>query len=207
MSLFHRYPIISSTREIQEEYEREHDAAAEVQNLHFAVAPRRQLTTPLGRVVPSGAEVTVDDFVGCDDSPFGALRRAVLDGEVLMPRHLGIDDPRVRRVPSMTVSNDKVVADPDYGWHRHGVAFGSDAARDAGRTPARRPGEPRACSTSSRPSRRCDCAMVRSIRDQIDELPCVLMQHEQDAVATVIAAIIWAVLDASVRDLGDELVA
>lgn len=54
---------------------------------------------------------------------------------------------------------------------------------------------------------RCDRAMVRSIRDQIDELPCVLMKEEQDAVATVIAAIIWAVLDASVRDLGDELVA
>jgi hypothetical protein len=48
---------------------------------------------------------------------------------------------------------------------------------------------------------------VRSLRDQIEELPIVLMKHEQDAVATVIAAIIWAVLDASVRDLGDELVA
>ena len=53
----------------------------------------------------------------------------------------------------------------------------------------------------------CDRAMVRSIRDQIDELPVVLMQHEQDAVATVIAAVIWAVLDASVRDLDDSLVA
>jgi hypothetical protein len=54
---------------------------------------------------------------------------------------------------------------------------------------------------------RCDRAMVRSLRDQIEELPVVLTQAEQDAVATVIAAIIWAVLDASVRDLGDELVA
>ena len=54
---------------------------------------------------------------------------------------------------------------------------------------------------------RCDRAMVRSIRDQIDELPVVLMQAEQDAVATVIAAVIWAVLDASVRDLDDSLVA
>lgn len=54
---------------------------------------------------------------------------------------------------------------------------------------------------------RCDRAMVRSIRDQIDELPIALDKSEQDAVATVIAAIIWAVLDASVRDLGDELVA
>ena len=52
---------------------------------------------------------------------------------------------------------------------------------------------------------RCDRAMVRSIRDQIEELPCVLMREEQDAVATVIAAIIWSVLDASVRDLDDEL--
>jgi hypothetical protein len=50
---------------------------------------------------------------------------------------------------------------------------------------------------------RCDRAMVRSLRDQIDELPIVLTQMEQDAVATVIAAIIWTVLDASVRELGE----
>jgi len=49
--------------------------------------------------------------------------------------------------------------------------------------------------------------MVRSLRDQIDELPIALSQAEQDAVATVIAAVIWAVLDASVRDLDDSLVA
>ena len=54
---------------------------------------------------------------------------------------------------------------------------------------------------------RCDRAMVRSLRDQIDELPVVLSRHEQDAVATVIAAIIYAVLDASMRDLDDTLVA
>ncbi len=54
---------------------------------------------------------------------------------------------------------------------------------------------------------RCDRAMVRSLRDQIDELPVVLTRHEQDAVATVIAAIIYAVLDASMRDLDDTLVA
>src|SRR5690349_3109775 len=54
---------------------------------------------------------------------------------------------------------------------------------------------------------RCDRAMVRSLRDQIEELPIVLTRTEQDAVATVIASIIWAVLDASVRDLGAELVA
>ncbi|HSD88023.1 MAG TPA: hypothetical protein VLB44_10935 [Kofleriaceae bacterium] len=50
---------------------------------------------------------------------------------------------------------------------------------------------------------RCDRAMVRSLRDQIEELPIVLSHAEEDAVATVIASIIWAVLDASVRDLGD----
>jgi hypothetical protein len=54
---------------------------------------------------------------------------------------------------------------------------------------------------------RCDRAMVRSLRDQIDELPIVLTLAEQDAVATVIAAVIWSVLDASVRDLDDTLVA
>ena len=49
--------------------------------------------------------------------------------------------------------------------------------------------------------------MVRSIRDQIDELRVVLTPGEQDAVATVIAAVIWAVLDLSVRELDDTLVA
>jgi hypothetical protein len=56
-------------------------------------------------------------------------------------------------------------------------------------------------------SGRCDRAMVRSIRDQIEELPVVLGPREQDAVATVIAAIIWAVLDASARALDGTLVA
>jgi hypothetical protein len=56
-------------------------------------------------------------------------------------------------------------------------------------------------------SGRCDRAMVRSIRDQIAELRVVLTAGEQDAVATVIAAIIWAVLDASARALDDTLVA
>jgi hypothetical protein len=54
---------------------------------------------------------------------------------------------------------------------------------------------------------RCDRAMVRSLRDQIDDLPVVLTRLEQDAVATTIAAVIWAVLDASMRDLDDTLVA
>jgi len=54
---------------------------------------------------------------------------------------------------------------------------------------------------------RCDRAMVRSLREQIDDLPIVLTAREQDAVATVIAAIIYAVLDESVRDLSDTLVA
>jgi hypothetical protein len=56
-------------------------------------------------------------------------------------------------------------------------------------------------------SGRCDRAMVRSLRDQIDELPVVLSAREQDAVATVIAAVIYAVLDESIRDLDDTLVA
>lgn len=54
---------------------------------------------------------------------------------------------------------------------------------------------------------KCDRAMVRSIRDQIEELNVVLRADEADAVATVIAAVIWAVLDMSVRDLDDTLVA
>jgi hypothetical protein len=45
--------------------------------------------------------------------------------------------------------------------------------------------------------------MVRSIREQIDELRVVLLPRETDAVATVIAAIIWSVLDASAQALDD----
>jgi len=56
-------------------------------------------------------------------------------------------------------------------------------------------------------SGRCDRAMVRSIREQIEELAVVLTPREHDAVATVIAAIIWSVLDASSRELDDTLVA
>jgi len=55
-------------------------------------------------------------------------------------------------------------------------------------------------------SGRCDRAMVRSIRAQIDGLRVVLTAREEDAVATVIAAIMWSVLDASTRDLDDTLV-
>jgi hypothetical protein len=59
-------------------------------------------------------------------------------------------------------------------------------------------------------SGRCDRAMIRSIRDQIEALNVVLSQREHDAVATVLAALIWGVLDASARDLDgfdDALVA
>jgi hypothetical protein len=63
------------------------------------------------------------------------------------------------------------------------------------------------CGLAAVRSGQCDRAMVRSLRDQIDELPVVLTPLEQDAVATVVAGIIWAVLDASVRDLDDMLVA
>ena len=51
---------------------------------------------------------------------------------------------------------------------------------------------------------RCDRTMVRSLRDQIDELPIALEPGEEDAVATVIAAVIWAVLDTSIAGLQDD---
>jgi len=54
---------------------------------------------------------------------------------------------------------------------------------------------------------RCDRAMVRSLRDQIEELPVALTGGEQDRVATVIAAVIWSVLDQSIVELEDTLVA
>jgi hypothetical protein len=50
-------------------------------------------------------------------------------------------------------------------------------------------------------SGRCDRAMIRSVRDQIEELPSVVLTpYEQDAVATTIAALLWAILDLSMRD-------
>jgi hypothetical protein len=49
-------------------------------------------------------------------------------------------------------------------------------------------------------SGRCDRAMVKSLRDHIEELPrVVLTPYEQDAVATTIAALLWAILDVSMR--------
>jgi hypothetical protein len=53
-------------------------------------------------------------------------------------------------------------------------------------------------------SGRCDRAIVRSLRDQIEELPSVVLTpYEQDAVATTIAAVLWAVLDVSMREPAD----
>ena len=54
---------------------------------------------------------------------------------------------------------------------------------------------------------RCDRAMVRSLRDQVEELPVALTGGEQDRVATVIAAVIWSVLDHRIVELADTLVA
>jgi hypothetical protein len=57
-------------------------------------------------------------------------------------------------------------------------------------------------------SGRCDRAMVRSLRDQIEELPrVVLTPYEQDAVATTIAAVLWAILDANLSDGAEAMVA
>jgi hypothetical protein len=54
-------------------------------------------------------------------------------------------------------------------------------------------------------SGRCDRAMVRSLRDQIEELRgVVLTPYEQDAVATTGAAILWAILDVSMREVEAE---
>ena len=60
------------------------------------------------------------------------------------------------------------------------------------------------CGLAAVRAGRCDRAMVRSLRDQIDELPIALRPSEEDAVATVIAAVIWAVLDTSIANLHDD---
>ena len=53
---------------------------------------------------------------------------------------------------------------------------------------------------------RCDRAMVRSLRDQIDELPVALTQRRARRGRDRDRRVIWAVLDASVRDLDDTLI-
>lgn len=50
-------------------------------------------------------------------------------------------------------------------------------------------------------------ALVRSFRDQLDDLPLVLSNVEQDAVVTVLAAVAWATLAASGGGLDDTLLA
>jgi hypothetical protein len=45
----------------------------------------------------------------------------------------------------------------------------------------------------------CERQTVRWIRDQIDELPIVLTRAEEDAVATVIAAVVWATARARIE--------
>ena len=51
---------------------------------------------------------------------------------------------------------------------------------------------------------KCDRAMVRSLRDQIADLPIILTSAETDRVATAIAAVIWAILAASMSDFEDD---
>jgi hypothetical protein len=53
-------------------------------------------------------------------------------------------------------------------------------------------------------SGRCDRAMIRNLRAQLDALPVVLTRAEEDAVCTVIAAVMWAVLTASTAALVDD---
>ncbi len=45
----------------------------------------------------------------------------------------------------------------------------------------------------------CERQTVRWIRDQIDELPLVLNRAEEDAVATAIAAVVWATTRARIQ--------
>lgn len=106
------------------------------------------------------------------------------------------------RQPAVVRLLERELASPDNDAFAAGLALACRVL--AGRTPL---GELRLDHTSLATgmaavrSGRCDRAMVRSLRDQIDELPVALTRAEQDAVATTIAAVIWAVLDASVRDL------
>lgn len=119
MSLFHRYPNRYSSQENQDEYEREHDQASASQTEHFRVAPRCQVITPLGEVLPAGRVLGVDDLVGGDVHPFEMLRQYFWDGLVTMPQHLDLEDPAIKRVPTRVVDDGKIVGEPAEGWSEH----------------------------------------------------------------------------------------
>ena len=112
------------------------------------------------------------------------------------------------RQPAVVRLLERELASPDNDAFAAGLELACRVL--AGRTPLgdlRRDLQALATGMQAVRSGRCDRAMVRSLRDQIDELPIALTRAEQDAVATVIAGVIWAVLDASVRDLDETLVA
>lgn len=87
-------------------------------------------------------------------------------------------------------------------WSADGDAFASglelatrlfaQVAASAGRLPRLSQRELTAAMEAVRQGA-CDRQTVRRIRDQIDELPVVLTRAEEDAVATAIAALLWAV--------------
>ncbi len=130
-SSLHGYPRVSSNHEFQSEYERQWDAAAEVQTAHFVVAPRQQVIRPLdGSAIGAGQELSVDDLIGVDDPPIIVLERLVLDGVVMMPRNLGINDPSVKRVATRSVDNRKVIRQPAEGWHPNPMYRMSDHIRE-----------------------------------------------------------------------------
>ena len=112
------------------------------------------------------------------------------------------------RQPAVVRLLERELAAPDNDAFAAGLELACRVL--AGRTPLgelRLDNQALATGMASVRGGRCDRAMVRSLREQIEDLPIVLTRAEQDAVATVIAAVIWAVLDASTRDLDDTLVA
>lgn len=131
MSFSHAYQRFGNNDAEQAAYIAEYEAAEAAQRVPLAVAPRCRLFTPLGRLIPAGAAVSVDDFAGGDDLPIAILKRAYLEGKVIKVRNdLNFDDdPAIKRKATVTIDNSKVVVDPEGGWQPTAVHRMSDHVR------------------------------------------------------------------------------
>lgn len=123
----HGYPL----RGDQDAYIREHDAARAAQRVRWAVAPQCQYTTPLGRVLGAGQEITINECVGGDEPAHRLLEKAVLSGIVIQAinRFANLPIP----LPTLVVDNGKVIVDPDpdVGWVLNPMANMSEAISHA----------------------------------------------------------------------------
>ncbi len=116
---------------------------------------------------------------------------------------LAIRQPAVIRL----LERELGTSDRDADAFAAGLALSCQILGGARRSDLRLDHRALAASLASVRAGRCDTTMIASIRAQIRDLATVLTSTEEDKVATVVAALIWAVFDSSLRGLEDTLVA